>query len=125
MASKDLVHSLSSANTLVPATRNANGDGTTVDLQGFESAMITAMVGAIADGAHSLTVQESDDGIAWTDVAATDLQGAFIALAANSVQEVGYIGGKRYIRVHNVSGGAAGATFGVAVVRGHARSRPV
>ena len=122
----DFYNNLSAVTTLPPAVRTANENGSVVDLQGYQGALLAAIVGTITDGTHSLTVQESDDGTGWSDVAATDLQGIFANLTSNTVQEVGYMGNKRYIRVNAiVSGATNGGAYAVAVVRGAARKYPV
>lgn len=125
MASKDLKDNLNVAQTLVPAVRNAAATGLTVDLQGYEGALFVVVAGALTDGSHSFTAQESDDDSAWSAVAAADLEGAFAALVANTPQRVGYKGAKRYVRVNGASSGVTGAAFGVAVVRGYARHLPL
>lgn len=126
MATVDLYNNLSVATTLAPAARTASENGAAVDLQGYEGAMIAAIVGTITDGTHTLTVQESDDGSTWSDVAAENLQGSFTNLASDTNQKVGYHGTKRYIRVNvTVSGAANGGAYSVAVVRGNPRKAPV
>lgn len=126
MASKDLYHNLSPVTALEPKARTANEDGVTVDLQGYESALVIVHAGTITDGTHALKLQESADGTNWTDVGADDLHGSFQALASNQVQKVGYRGTKRYIRVvATVSGATNGGVYGAVVVRGHAHSLPV
>lgn len=125
MANRQLSSRISVATTLAPAVRTAAATGVAVDLAGYHAAAIEALVGTITDGTHTLTVQESDDGTTWADVATADLQGSFTALASGTVQEVGYIGGKRYIRVNAaVTGATSGGAYAVAVVRGMAQSMP-
>jgi len=126
VTSRDLQGNISIVTTLVPATRTADAIGSTVDLRKYESAAIEAIVGTITDGTHTLTVQESDDGSTWTDVAADDLQGSFLNLASNTDQEVGYLGSKRYIRVNvAVVGATSGGTYAVSIVRGHPHNAPI
>lgn len=126
MATVDMYNNLSAVTTLSPAARTASENGATVDLQGYEGALIQAIVGTITDGTHSLTVQESDDGSTWSNVASSDLQGSFSDLASDTNQKVGYLGTKRYIRVNaTVSGATSGGVYGVIVVRGKPRKAPV
>jgi len=126
MATVDLYNNLNVVATLAPAARTAAGTGTAVDLQGYEGALIQAVVGTITDGTHTLTVEESADGTTWTAVAAANLQGSFANLASNVNQKVGYLGTKRYIRVNaTVSGATTGGVYAVAVVRGNPRKAPV
>jgi hypothetical protein len=113
------------AQTLVPAARTASETGTGVDLAGYHAASIYIVAGTIADGTHTPVVQESDDNVTFTDVAAEDLQGTLANIASNTVQEIGYIGSKRYIRVNvNVTGATTGGVYAAFVVRGRPYSMP-
>jgi hypothetical protein len=129
MASRDLKSNISVETTLAPQARTASENGATVDLLNYEAVTFEAIVGTITDSTHNLTVQESDDGTTFTNVAAGDLQGSFSALASNANQEVGYIGYKRYVRVNaavtNVPTGAVGGVYAVAVVRGTPKIAPI
>lgn len=96
-----------------------------MDLRGYESATVLIESGTITDGTHTPKLQESDDNTTYTDVAAGDLIGSFSNIANNSIQEVGYKGTKRYIRVAvTVTGATTGGVYGATVVRGHPRSKP-
>ncbi len=126
MATVDLYNHLSVATTLAPAARTAAATGATVDLAGYEGALIQAVVGTVTDGTHTLTVEESADGTTWAAVAASNLQGSFANLGSNTNQKVGYLGTKRYIRVNaSVTGATTGGVYGVVVVRGNPRKYPV
>lgn len=110
---------------LAPAARNASANGTTVDLVNMQSALAVVECGAITDGTHTPAMQESADGTTWTDVAASDLVGAFVVCTANSVQRVAYNGNKRFIRVRMVVAGATtGAVTSAIVVGGNLRKAP-
>jgi len=128
MASRDLVNSISVAQTLAPGTRTANENGAGVDLQGYESAVVVVETGTITDGTHTIEIQESDDNSTFTAVADADLQGSEPVIGAaddNKVYEIGYLGNKRYIRVSvTVAGTTTGGVYGAAVIRGHAKSKP-
>jgi hypothetical protein len=80
-----------------------------LDLAGHEGCVLMVVCGALTgvDGTHFVThtVQESDttaDGD-FTAVAAGDLIGAFTKIDAAAeddvIQRVGYVGGKRYVRI--------------------------
>ncbi len=129
-ASRDLKSNISGAMSVLPLARTTSVTGSTVDLRGFDSAMVQLQIGTITDGTFTPKLQESDDDSTFTDVASTDLVGSFTAAtssADDAVQEVGYVGDARYVRVvYTVSGGpSTGGTFGASVVRGHAHQRPV
>lgn len=128
---KDLKSNLNLAGTLFPAARTASANGTGVDLQGYQGAMAALTTGVITDGTHTVALEESDDNSVFTAVAAADLIGAFTALTTaasddNSVQRVGYIGNKRYIRAAvTVAGATTGGIYGVTIVRGAAALAPL
>lgn len=108
--------------SLAPAVRAANGTvtGTAVDMQGsrnyFRVAMMVVMAGAITDGTHTVTLQDSDDGTTgWVDVPSEGREGSFPVFAtgqANTVARVGYLGRKRYVRASITTSGAPGTPVG-------------
>src|SRR5262249_9439355 len=107
---RDLKSNVDVAQSLAPAARNASANGTGVDLAGYEAAMVEFSFGAVTDGTHTPKLQDSDDNSTFADVAASGLQGAFVAGTANSVQRVGYVGGKRFVRaVITIAGATTGA----------------
>ncbi|WP_085044323.1 hypothetical protein [Ensifer aridi] len=123
MAPRDLYNHLSPVQSIAPGAKTATVNGTGVDLRDHASAIVLFDIGAWTDGTHTPKIQESDDNVTYTDVAAENLQGAFTAISgeghANAVQKVGYIGNKRYIRAHTtVAGATTGAVYGASVVRG-------
>lgn len=123
---RDLQSKLGVAQTISPAARTATVNGAGVDLQGFNSAAIVITPGTITDGTHTPKVEESDDNAAWNDVPAAALVGTLAAIASNTVQKVGYKGGKRYLRVTStVAGATTGGVYGAQVIRGDAHLSPV
>ena len=137
---KDLKNNIGVVQSLAPAARDADANGTGVDLQGFESATVLIDMGAegitlSTTNKIEIELEHSDDDSTYTDVAAGDVIGAssgtIATFDANSeipaVSSVGYIGGKRYIRaVANFSGThGTGTPVAVSVVKSHARSNPV
>lgn len=99
---RDLKNNIDVIQSLAPASRTVAGNGTGVDLQGFNSACVIFNVGtASASADHTFEVQESDDDVTYTAVAAADLQGAEPQVTTanhNKAHRVGYIGNKRWIR---------------------------
>lgn len=112
-------------NSLAPAARTASANGSGVDLANFASATVAFVVGAITDGTHTPSVEESDDNSNFTAVAAADLIGSLAALSSNTNQRVGYRGSKRYIRaVSTVAGATTGGVYAAVVIRGDGRKQP-
>lgn len=126
---RDIHANINPALTLSPAVRTANANGSTVDLQGFGSAALVVGFGAYTDGTHTPSVQHSDDGSAWTNCTASELDGAFAAVSsgagANTVQRVGYLANRRFLRVvMTIAGATTGAATMAMVVRSHPTQAP-
>jgi hypothetical protein len=129
MASRDLFNITEAEQSLRPAARTASANGAGVDLKGFHSALVIIDVGLRTDGSHTFELQESDDNTTFTAVADADLQGTEPAVTSAATDEViyelGYLGGKRYLRVIvTVSGATTGAVYGASIVRGHPSDIP-
>jgi len=125
---RDLEARIDAAASLTPAgNRTASANGTGVDLQGYDGAVVVIAAGTITDGTHTPKVQESDDNSSFTDVAAADLAGtALVAITANSIQRISYEGIKRYIRVATtVSGTTTGGMYVAYVMRGYPSRGPL
>jgi hypothetical protein len=129
---KDFDKSIAVAHSIVPAAKTATATGSAVDLVGFDAAVAVISSGVITDGTHTPKLQESDaSGSGFADVAAGDLSGAFTAMATgggnggSAIQEVGYLGAKRYIKVVvTVSGATTGGVYGASIVKGKPRTLP-
>lgn len=126
---RDMQNEISAAVTIAPAAnRTATTTGSAVDLAGFRSAVALVQFGTVTDGTWTATIEDSDDGsTGWTTV--TDLSGAFVArTSANdeTVEEVAYLGTKRYIRVvvTETVASTTGALFNALVVRGAPITKP-
>lgn len=120
---KPLNDELSVVQSLVPATRTADANGSSADLEGHHAAMAVIDVGAYTDGTHTFEVQESDDDSTWSAVADGDLEGTEpvvdAAGDANTVHEIGYRGTAKFIRVVvTATGTTSGADYGASIVRG-------
>lgn len=121
---KDIKNNVGVVKTINPAAYNTAQTGASADLSGYDAAMAVMHCGAITDGTHTPKLQESDDNSTFTDVAAADLDGSFAAMTANTIQRVGYVGAKRYIRVYVTSSGTTGAVYGAVIVLGKPAQAP-
>lgn len=127
---KDTYHDNKAVMASAPAVITAAGDGPTIDLTGFDSALFIVNTGVIAgDGAFGIKLQESDaPASGFTDVAPADQLGTFPAtLAASSVYRVGYIGSKRkrYVRIALTKASGTSIALGAVAVLGHPAQAPV
>jgi hypothetical protein len=111
----DLSNKTAAVVSLAPANRTADTDGTGVDLQFWESALVVAQVGTEGDTLSGsvkidLKLEHSDDNSTFTAVAQADVTdatiasgGIFATIDANAeapaIFQLSYIGSKRYIRV--------------------------
>lgn len=126
---RDINKDVNVASTLLPNVRTTTTTGTAVDLAGYRSAMFLAHIGTVTDGTFAFDPEESDDNSTWANIAAGDLSGAFAnatSSADDTVQEVGYLGTKRYVRCNvTVTGSpSTGGPIGVTVVRADPVSLP-
>ncbi len=126
MTLRDIKDNVGAFRTLSPQTITADVNGVGVDTRGFDSAMAVVIAGAIAAAGLVLPVlQESDDDVTYNDVAAADLQGAFVNLTADSIQRVGYAGAKRYIRVKADYISGTSVIVAASIEVSHAHIKPV
>ena len=137
-------NNIATAVSLVSAVRTGAGNGTGVDLQGYESATLIADVGAegiTLNGTNyfELSLEHSDDNSTFSDVAKADIVDGTISSGgiwlkldgtaggnpdtAGEIYRVGYVGGKRYIRGVIAIGGShsTGTPIGMFVIKGNAR----
>jgi hypothetical protein len=115
---KDLASRISNVQAIGPATFSADTTPTAIDLTGFQSCAILLSIGAggiTFDGTNKIefVLTHSDDGTNYANVAATDINGKDApttvtngivkaltsAHASADVSEIGYTGGKRYLKL--------------------------
>lgn len=124
----DLYNNLNSAVSVNFVGRTSTVNGSGVDLQGYDGALLVVQVGAWAgnQGTWAIKLQDSPDNSTFTDVAAGQLVGSNITLSGqiNRVAgEQGYVGpataGARYLRaVGTLTGGGSSCVWGATIVRG-------
>ncbi len=123
MPSRDVRLELDPKVSVAPQSIGGAVNGTGVDLQGCEAALVILDNGAATTPA-TVKIQESADNSTFTDVADSDLIGTTgnpsgVAQTASTVVKVSYVGTQRYIRVATTAGTAA--LFSAEVVRAHLR----
>ena len=136
---RDLANRVVQTAVLAPVVLNATATSAAIDLEGFNSAMIsvaTGVEGVTLSGSVFWTfiLQHSDDDSTYTVVSSgkdvtdgsIDSNGIFLTLDANAetpqVSGIGYIGGKRYLKVVTTKNGtmSAGTPISVNCVLGNA-----
>ncbi len=125
---RELGGRISCVETLYPVVVTADkAKDVGVDIIAFESAVFLVNVGAIAAAGLVMPVAQECDTLAgsYTDVAAADLDGAFVNCVANTPQKIGYKGTKRFlaIRADYVSG--TSVLLGGTIISGDAHVREV
>lgn len=113
---RDLANNLLAVQSLAPAVRSADANGSGVDLQFFEGAFAIFDIGAEGDTLSSsvkidVKLEHSDDNSSWSAVSSSsdvtdgsvDSDGIWATFDDNAeapaVKGIGYVGGKRYLRV--------------------------
>lgn len=135
----DLYNSISfkqDSNFLPGVVNKTSINGTGIDITalggGGQRVVAVLNVGAVTDGTHTFTLQDSPDDANWSNVVSPFIQGGFTPVTSgagngqNSVQKVGYLGTNRYIRVISAVTGApvTGAAYDVQYVVGFERNLP-
>lgn len=141
---RDLFHNLGIEEAIPPAVFGADNTPAAIDLLGFESALLSIHVGVggiTFSGTNKIEFKltHSDDDSSYSAVADDDVLGLssvgaggiVLALttahAAASITRVGYVGGKRYLKLLADFSGTHGTGTPIAatVIKGHAHERPV
>ena len=112
---RDLQSNLSPAVLLTPTTLSADSTPVAVDLQGFDAAVVYIEVGVggitfTTTNKVEFVLTHSDDNSTYTNVVDADVQGVTgissgivytlnAAHASATINEIGYVGGKRYLKL--------------------------
>ena len=126
---KDLKNRIDVKLALSPVVHTATkSDASIIDLQGANSATLIINTGAVAGaGDYTISLRHGDASDLSGDAAAgaSDLLGTLpTILAADSVYTVGYIGGKRYVRVVITKNGGTSVAAGAVIVKGSLNNSP-
>jgi len=145
---QDLSHNIEIGNSIINGVKTAAANGTGIDLQGFEEATAVVSVGAEGDTLSSsvyfeISLEHSDDDSTYTDVAQADIVNGTIASGgiwlkldgttggdpdtAGGQWQVGYVGGKRYVRLVLAKSGTHtnGTPISGLIVKSRPRNAPV
>jgi hypothetical protein len=122
---RDLHNNLSTALLVAPQTATADVTPVSVDLLGFRAAMVLLYIGIggitfTSTNKIEFILEHSNDNSAWAAVTQADVLGPTVAAngivrslvaakAAADVQEISYIGGRRYVRLTPDFSGTHGA----------------
>jgi len=134
MATQDLLELTKESVALDVQTINTDTttDGNNIDMTGYQSVMFAYFTGSYTDGDYEPLIEEADDDgtgspDTYSAVADADLlptgtgQEAARSLgAANAINQIGYRGNKKFVRLAIVSTSTTtGATVGAIAIQGH------
>jgi hypothetical protein len=140
MAQKDLASRISLVQAIGPAVLAADTTPSAIDLVGFQGAALAIAVGVggitfDATNKIEFTLQHSDDDSSYADVTVDDINGKdapatvtsgivkalTAAHASANVSEIGYIGGKRYLKLKADFSGThgTGTPISATVIKGN------
>lgn len=138
---QDLANNIKLMQSLAPAVRDADANGTGVDIQGYENVAIvvdSGIEGITLSGTNKIEfeLEHSDDDSTYVDASSADVNGTlganglFLTLDDNAespqISEIEYLGTKRYVRVvANFSGThGTGTPISAFVILGKPRHAP-
>jgi len=145
---QDLSNNIGLGNSIINGVKTAAANGTGIDLQGFEEATAVVSVGAEGDTLSGsvyfeVSLEHSDDDSTYTDCVQADIVNGTIAAGgiwlkldgttdgdpgtAGGQWQVGYVGGKRYVRLVLAKTGthSTGTPISGLIVKSRPRSAPV
>ena len=145
---QDLSNNIGLGNSIINAVKTAAENGSGIDLQGFEEATAVVSVGAEGDTLSGsvyfeVSLEHSDDDSTYTDCVQADIVngtidagGIWLKLdgttggdpdTAGGQWQVGYVGGKRYVRLVLAKTGTHtnGTPISGLIVKSRPRSAPV
>ncbi len=135
---KDMYHNILVSAHVDPVTATTTQTSTTIDLKGYNAAMVVFSLGATGDTLSgsvywTLKLQHSSDDSDYDDVDAADVLGGVtsVVVDANSEDEAlfhfGYTGNKRYLKAVATATGTHtnGTPMAVVALRGNAAYSPV
>ena len=145
---QDLSNNIGLGNSIINAVKTAAENGSGIDLQGFEEATDVVSVGAEGDTLSGsvyfeVSLEHSDDDSTYTDVVQADIVngtidagGIWLKLdgttggdpdTAGGQWQLGYVGGKRYVRLVLAKTGTHtnGTSISGLIVKSRPRSAPV
>ena len=144
---QDLSNNIEIGNSIINAVKTAGANGTGIDLQGFEEATAVVSVGAEGDTLSGsvyfeVSLEHSDDDATYTDVVQADIVNGTIAAGGIWLKldgttggnpdttgdqwQVGYVGGKRYVRLVLAKAGthSTGTPISGMIVKSRPRNAP-
>jgi len=144
---QDLTHNIVVSNSIINAVKTAGANGTGVDLKGFEEATAIVDVGAEGDTLSGsvyfeISLEHSDDDSTYTDCVQADIINGTIAAGGIWLKldgttggdpdttggnwQVGYVGGKRYLRLVLAKTGthSTGTPIAGVIVKSRPRNAP-
>ena len=137
---KDLYNNLEAVSVLDPIAITATATYTDIDLQGFNSCILLISCGLDASLAagHKIVyaLSHSDDGDSYSVVETKDVldlvvvSGVVLSLdnvntEDNTINKIGYVGGKRYLQLVGTVTGTTDPPISIVLIKGDPELAPV
>jgi len=132
---KELYSSYKVSNAL--DTQAITSDTTTVgdiiDTAEYGSILFAIQSGTLTDGTYTVLIEEGDESnlsdasaVDDADLTNTEASASFASTDDNTVNKIGYVGSKRYVRLSLVSAStSSGGTLGAIAIQGSPTTAPV
>lgn len=134
---KDLHHNINIASAISPQAVSTNSAlvSNIIDMQGYDSLEFVIATGSIVDADVTFTVLVEDGdqsnlsdntAVADSGLLGTETGAEFRYDDDNEVRKIGYVGGKRYVRLTiTPANNATSAHISVVAIQGHPAQAPV
>jgi len=114
-------------------TSDTTTAGDIIDTAGYSSLLFAIQSGTLTDGTYTVLIEEGNDSglsdasaVVDADLTNTEASASFAATDDNTVNKIGYVGSKRYVRLSLVSAStSSGGTLGAIAIQGSPITAPV
>jgi hypothetical protein len=133
---QDLMNNITVARAIAPVSVSDNTAQVSqiIDRQGYDSLTFAIATGSLADAdaTFAVLVEHGDDSglsdaaaVADADLLGTEALAGFTFADDNATRKIGYVGGKRYVRLTiTPSGNASAALIAASAILGHPNVAP-
>jgi len=114
-------------------TSDTTTAGDIIDTAEYGSILFVTQSGTLTDGTYTVLIEDGDESnlsdataVADADLTNTEASASFAATDDNTVNKIGYVGSKRYVRLSLVSAStSSGGTLGAIAIQGSPITAPV
>jgi len=114
-------------------TSDTTTNGDIIDTAEYGSLLFVIQSGTLTDGTYTVLIHEGDESnlsdasaVDDADLTNTEASASFASTDDNTVNKIGYVGSKRYVRLSLVSAStSSGGTLGAIAIQGSPTTAPV